>query len=550
MPSPQRGGTQVGRHAAFGALEFAAPRVALLVEVDDRRRRSVGSVQFVWQRVVVDRVAVVALLALRDVDDAVAARLVRLAVRRAAVAARDVAVVADLAARCVDHAVAAALRLAVRAARRVRGVGVRGARVAGLAERGVDDRVAAARQHAGRAARRVRRVRVEPAVIALLAVDDVDDAVAAASRSTGSRPSSRRPRTCCRRRRPRRVSRIASPQRGSWQFVRHVVGAVARSACRCRTARRGRGSTIASPHARQLAVRAARRVRRVGVAAPRSHCSPIVSTMPLPQTSRDLQSDEQPSPETVLPSSQTSPRPLSRTPLPQTSVDWQSAEQPSPRAVLPSSHSSPASMSTTPLPQVSSDLQSPEQPSPLWLLPSSQTSPARCRRRRRRSAAAGSSCGTPRRARSRSRCRRRTPRQRRRPGRRRRSAASLQSCWQPSPSIGVAVVALLALRRIDDAVAARLVRVAVGRAAVAVRRVAVVADLVGRRDAVAAAERDAHALLHAPSIALPVRSVYEHASPSDLPRHWSSCSANAQPPWPSQTSFAGQSTSGQCVKAP
>src|SRR5439155_5949626 len=41
---------------------------------------------------------------------------------------------------------------------------------------------------------------------------------------------------------------------------------------------------------------------------PASHCSPlIVSTMPLPQVSFDLQSPEQPSPDTLLPSSQTSP---------------------------------------------------------------------------------------------------------------------------------------------------------------------------------------------------------------------------------------------------
>src|SRR4029077_13167873 len=53
-------------------------------------------------------------------------------------------------------------------------------------------------------------------------------------------------------------------------------------------------------------------------AAPASHCSPFaVSTIELPQVSFDLQSLEQPSPETVLPSSQTSPLVLSSTPSPQ-----------------------------------------------------------------------------------------------------------------------------------------------------------------------------------------------------------------------------------------
>src|SRR2546425_1074140 len=45
-----------------------------------------------------------------------------------------------------------------------------------------------------------------------------------------------------------------------------------------------------------------------GSVSPSSHCSPlIVSMMPLPQVSFDLQSAEQLSPETLLPSSQTSP---------------------------------------------------------------------------------------------------------------------------------------------------------------------------------------------------------------------------------------------------
>src|SRR5439155_814540 len=94
----------------------------------------------------------------------------------------------------------------------------------------------------------------------------------------------------------------------------------------------------------------------------------------LPQVSCDLQSPEQPSPETVLPSSQTSPRVGSRMPLPHTSSDLQFAEQPSPETLLPSSQTSPWSVSTTLLPHVSSDLQSPEQPSPETLLPSSHAS--------------------------------------------------------------------------------------------------------------------------------------------------------------------------------
>src|SRR4029077_5317831 len=55
-------------------------------------------------------------------------------------------------------------------------------------------------------------------------------------------------------------------------------------------------------------------------ALPSSHCSPG-SRMPLPQPSPDRQSELQPSPLAVLPSSQTSPTWTSLMPLPQTSVD-------------------------------------------------------------------------------------------------------------------------------------------------------------------------------------------------------------------------------------
>ncbi len=68
--------------------------------------------------------------------------------------------------------------------------------------------------------------------------------------------------------------------------------------------------------------------------------------IPLPHVSSDLQSAEQPSPETLLPSSQTSPFDLSTMPLPHASFDLQSAEQPSPSLLLPSSQTSPLHVST------------------------------------------------------------------------------------------------------------------------------------------------------------------------------------------------------------
>ena len=165
-----------------------------------------------------------------------------------------------------------------------------------------------------------------------------------------------------------------------------------------------------------------------------SHSSPIaVSVMSLPQLSSLSQFALQPSPSSLLPSSQSSPAstsPLpqymalhsdeqllagsggshdspasqSMMPLPQLSLLWQSAPQPSPPSLLPSSqispasntplpqymasqegeqllagfggsHSSPASQSTMPLPQLSLLAQPLEQPSPSSLLPSSQISP-------------------------------------------------------------------------------------------------------------------------------------------------------------------------------
>ena len=103
-----------------------------------------------------------------------------------------------------------------------------------------------------------------------------------------------------------------------------------------------------------------------------SHSSPASqSTMPLPQDSLLWQSAPQPSPPSLLPSSQTSPP--STIPLPQY-MDWQVTEQP--LAGFGGSHSSPASQSTMPLPQDSLLRQSAEQPSPETLAPSSQTSPA------------------------------------------------------------------------------------------------------------------------------------------------------------------------------
>src|SRR3569623_1756182 len=71
--------------------------------------------------------------------------------------------------------------------------------------------------------------------------------------------------------------------------------------------------------------------------------------MPLPQPWPLWQSGSHASPAVVLPSSHFSPHVLSRMPLPQVSFDLQFPEQPSPSVMLPSSQSSPTS--TLPLPQ-------------------------------------------------------------------------------------------------------------------------------------------------------------------------------------------------------
>src|SRR5262249_20408979 len=81
------------------------------------------------------------------------------------------------------------------------------------------------------------------------------------------------------------------------------------------------------------------------------HTSPLAtSTMWLPHASLDVQSAEQLSPSTWLPSSQTSPLAVSTMWLPQVSSDAQSPEQPSPEVLLPSSHTSPRDVSTRPSP--------------------------------------------------------------------------------------------------------------------------------------------------------------------------------------------------------
>src|ERR1041385_648592 len=147
---------------------------------------------------------------------------------------------------------------------------------------------------------------------------------------------------------------------------------------------------------------------------PASHCSPFaVSMMLLPQTSSDLQSAEQLSPEITLPSSQTSPDAVSLMPSPQrrgvqfvrhiasaafefdaprshSSPDRLSTILSPQRCVVqsgrhaafgvfafiePLSHCSPLIVSMMALPHTSSDLQSAEQLSPDVVFPSSQISP-------------------------------------------------------------------------------------------------------------------------------------------------------------------------------
>src|SRR3569623_970443 len=170
---------------------------------------------------------------------------------------------------------------------------------------------------------------------------------------------------------------------------------------------------IESPHVCSLQfVRHAAFGRFEFTPRPRSHCSPFAtSTIELPHVSSDLQSAEQPAPETVLPSAQTSP---GSTILSPQRGSWQfvrhlsfvfalfvpsSHTSPSVRlSMMPSPHfgsrqlarhsafgvfelprttslCSPLTTSTTPLPHVSFELQLLEQPSPLVVLPSSHTSP-------------------------------------------------------------------------------------------------------------------------------------------------------------------------------
>src|SRR5437588_921230 len=114
---------------------------------------------------------------------------------------------------------------------------------------------------------------------------------------------------------------MPSPQRGGVQFVRHVAFAVFEFAAPRSHSSPNALSMIVSPHLRVWQF-----VRHVAfglllLLAPASHCSPAaMSRMPLPQVSADLQSPEQPSPETLLPSSQTSP--VSLMPSPQRGF-WQ-----------------------------------------------------------------------------------------------------------------------------------------------------------------------------------------------------------------------------------
>lgn len=119
-------------------------------------------------------VAVVAALADREVDVAVAAHLLGLAVERAAVAGHQVAVVADLAVDRIRDPVGASSRLAVRTARRIGQHRVVAALVADLGEHRIEVAVAARRRDAaGLAEVSV----VEVAVVARFA--EIDRAVAA-----------------------------------------------------------------------------------------------------------------------------------------------------------------------------------------------------------------------------------------------------------------------------------------------------------------------------------------------------------------------------------
>src|SRR3569623_57709 len=210
---------------------------------------------------------------------------------------------------------------------------------------------------------------------------------------------------------PLAVSTIRSPQRGGGQFVRHVMFGrfelfVPRSHASPSTV-----SVIASPHTGSLQVGRHAAFGALELPEPASLCSPFAwSMMPLPHVSFDLQSAEQPSPDTTLPSSHTSP--VSWIPSPQRSgvqltrhaalgrfefAEPLSHSSPNTLSTIesphfwrvqsrrhvafgafafapPLSHCSPFAVSMMPLPHVSSEWQSLEQPSPFVVLPSSQTS--------------------------------------------------------------------------------------------------------------------------------------------------------------------------------
>src|SRR5437588_296060 len=111
---------------------------------------------------------------------------------------------------------------------------------------------------------------------------------------------------------------MPSPQRRSVQPVRQAASGAFEFAAPLSHCSPNALSTTVSPHFCDWQL-----VRHVALglfelSPPASHCSPLIGSItPLPQVSFDLQSAEQPSPETVLPSSQTSPFVLSRMPSPQ-----------------------------------------------------------------------------------------------------------------------------------------------------------------------------------------------------------------------------------------
>jgi hypothetical protein len=125
-------------------------------------------------RATVERIhaTAVAVLAGDRIDDGVAARLVRVAIGRAAITSVEVAVVAHFAGARIDDVVTAAWQLAVRATGRIRGVRVSGARVAYLAEGRIDRAIAAVSEFAVRPAS-------DLAELTLLARREIDDSIPA-----------------------------------------------------------------------------------------------------------------------------------------------------------------------------------------------------------------------------------------------------------------------------------------------------------------------------------------------------------------------------------